>query len=93
MIVPEELVLGLLLATSSFFLALALTAYRRSGVRALAWISGALAAHVAVTLFLVVALLGSDSMDDALRLYLVVADALALAVILTLGVVGGKRGG
>lgn len=93
MIVPEELTLGLLLATSSFFLALVLASYRRSGVRMLVWISAALAAHVAVTLFLVVTLLANDYMDDALRLYLVVGDAVALAVILSLGVVGGKRGG
>lgn len=93
MIVREELTLGLLLVASAFLLVLALESYRRSGARVLLWLSAALSAHVAATLLLVVALLMNDSIDDATRLYMVVADGAALASILLLGLVGGRRGG
>lgn len=93
MIVPEELALGLLLITSAFFLTLTLTSYRRSGVRALLWTSVALAAHVTATFLLVVTVLVNDSIDESTRLYMVLADGVALVLILVLGVVGGKRRG
>lgn len=93
MIVPEELALGLLLVTSAFFLALAVTSYRRSGMKAILATALGLAAHVVATFIIVVATLINDSVDDTLRLYLVIADAAALAAILVLGFVGGRARG
>jgi len=93
MIVPGELALGLLLAASAFFLALSLTSYRRSGVRALFWVTVALVAHVVATFILIIATLVSDSLDDAQRLYLAAADGVALVLILVVGVVEGRGRG
>lgn len=93
MIVPEELALGLLLVTSVFFLALAVTSYRRSGIKAIMATAVALAAHVVGTFIIVLATLINDSVGDTLRIYLVIADAVALAVILFLGFVGGRARG
>ncbi len=89
----EELALGLLLIISAFFLAIALMSYRRSGVRAIIWVSLALSAHVGATLLMVAAIIVNSSVDDATRLYMVIADAAALALILALGIVGGRRSG
>lgn len=93
MIVPGELALGLLLAASAFFLALSLTSYRRSGVRALLWMTIALTAHVVATFVLIIATLVSDSLDDAQRIYLAVADGVALVLILVVGAVEGRGRG
>jgi len=92
-IAVEELALGLLLMTSAFFLALALESYRRSGVKVIRWISLALSAHVVATLLMVVAIMVNSSIDDSIRLYMVVSDTVALALILALGIVGGRRSG
>lgn len=93
MIVPEELALGLLLVTSVFFLALAVTSYRRSGMKAIMATTVALAAHVVVTFIIIIATLVNDSVDDTLRLYIVITDAAALAAILVLGFWGGRARG
>lgn len=93
MIVPGEFVLGILLAASAFFLVLSLTSYRRSGVKALLWMTIGLAAHVAGTFLLIITTLVSDSIDDTQRLYLVIADGVALALILVVGTVEGRGRG
>jgi len=93
MIIPEELALGLLLAASVFFLVISLTSYRRSGVKVLLWMTTALTVHVAATFLLIIATLVSDSLDDTQRLYLVIADGVALALILVVGTVEGRRRG
>jgi len=89
----EELALGLLLITSVFLLSLALVSYRRSGVKALLWVALALSAHVVATAGVAVAMVLNDSIDSWTRLCMVVADGVALVLIIVLGVVGGRRGG
>ena len=81
------------MVTSTFFLALAVMAYRRSGMKVIMATSIALAAHVVVTFMLIVVTLVNDSVDDAMRLYLVIADAVALAAILIVAFVGGRARG
>lgn len=93
MIVPGELALGVLLAASAFFLILSLTSYRRSGVKVLLWMAAGLTAHVVGTFLLIIATLVSDSLDDTQRLYLVIADGVALALILVVGTVEGRGRG
>jgi len=93
MLVPEEGALGLLLAVSSFLLFLSAISYRRSGVRLLLGMVVGFAAHVAVTVSVLVMLSATDWLDGVDRFQLVVADALVLILVLVMGLAGGRVSG
>lgn len=93
MLVPEESVLGLLLAVSSFLLFLSAISYRRSGVRVLLVMVVGLAVHVAITVSILAMMSATDWLDTIDPIQIVAADALVLAVVIIAGLAGGRVSG
>jgi hypothetical protein len=90
MLVPEEIVLGLLLAVSSFLLFLSVVSYRRSGVRALLVTVIGLAVHIGITVSVLVMLSETDWLDRVDSFLLVAGDAIILILVLVAGLAGGR---
>ena len=85
-----DIALGILLGLSAFLLVIALTSYRRSGVRSLMQMSVGLVLHIAFTLFVVIGVHVTDIMEGVDGMLLLVIDVVILAVAILIGLRGGK---
>ena len=86
-----DTVLGLFLGVSAFLLALSVMSYRRSGVRPLLLMSGALTAHIVLTISILALAYTTDWLDEVDAIIVVVADAAVLLAAIMVGLVGGRR--
>lgn len=86
-----DLTLGVLLGVSALLLVLAMTGYRRGGVKALLTMSFVLVFHLAYTFSVILAIHVTDWLDlvDALVLLGISAAILLLAIVV--GLLGGRR--
>jgi len=86
-----DTVLGLFLGVSAFLLVLSVMSYRRSGVRQLLLMSGALAAHIVLTMAILALASTTDWLDEVDAIIVVVVDAAVLLAAILVGLVGGRR--
>jgi len=86
-----DTVLGLFLGVSAFLLVLSVMSYRRSGVRPLLLMSGALAAHIILTVSILALAYTTEWLDEVDANIVVVVDAAALVAAILVGLVGGRR--
>ena len=86
-----DIALGILLGLSAFLIIVALTSYRRSGVRSLMLMSVGLSIHFAFTLFVIIGVHVTDIMEGVDGMLLLVLDVAILAVAILIGLRGGKN--
>lgn len=86
-----DIALGILLGLSAFLIVVALTSYRRSGVRSLMLLSVGLSFHFAFTLFVIIGVHVTDIMEGVDGMLLLVLDVAILAVAILIGLRGGKN--
>jgi hypothetical protein len=86
-----DTVLGLFLGVSAFLLVLSVMSYRRSGVRPLLLMSGALAAHIVLTMSILALAYTTEWFDEVDAIIVVVVDAAVLVAAILVGLVGGRR--
>jgi UDP-N-acetylmuramyl pentapeptide phosphotransferase/UDP-N-acetylglucosamine-1-phosphate transferase len=85
-----DIALGILLGLSAFLLFIAVTSYRRSGVRSLKLMSVVLAINLSFTLFVIVGVNATDILDGIDGRLLLVLDVAILVVAVLIGLRGGK---
>lgn len=72
-------------------LVLSVMSYRRSGVRPLLLMSGALAAHIVLTMSILALAYTTEWLDEVDAIIVVVVDAAVLVAAILVGLVGGRR--
>jgi hypothetical protein len=85
-----DITLGILLGLSAFLLVIALTSYRRSGLRSLMLMSAGLTFHIAFTLFVIIGVHATDLLEGIDGMLLLILDVVILAVAILIGLRGGK---
>jgi hypothetical protein len=81
--------MGIMLGVSIFVFVLSFLAYRRSGIRATLLLPEGLALHIAFTVLIIVTAHITDWYAEVDGLPIVVADAILLVAVLSLGFFGG----